>query len=303
MAEITQRDGSWSYEDGRIRIVPGAKAHPVRQVLGEVAVPLAAVAGITFERDRKGGRLRLRLRDGACPVVRAAEGRLPEGADPYRLVVESGREDLAEYVVAEVRQALLLEQIPEGPVERFLLPGPALPVSGGGGDGTAAFDGREVRLTWSWKAKEAKTAQGPVTLSLHDLTGVSWVPAKGMEEGSLRFLTRSGAGKKVAAEHDPHALNLWGLSKKEHTAVLVAAAVLVALAARGEPERTPGALDKAEEAPPELPLPPTPAPQPAPADDPDALLRRLRELGELHRDGVLTDEEFSLAKQAVLRRL
>ncbi|WP_286988830.1 SHOCT domain-containing protein [Thermomonospora sp. CIF 1] len=34
----------------------------------------------------------------------------------------------------------------------------------------------------------------------------------------------------------------------------------------------------------------------------DALLRRLRELGELHRSGVLTDEEFAFAKQAVLRR-
>ncbi|MER6708466.1 SHOCT domain-containing protein, partial [Streptomyces fumanus] len=38
-------------------------------------------------------------------------------------------------------------------------------------------------------------------------------------------------------------------------------------------------------------------------DDHDALLRRLRELGELHRDGVLTDEEFALAKQAVLKRM
>lgn len=295
MAEITQRDGSWSYDDGRIRIVPGAKTHPVRQVLGEVVVPLAAVAGVTFERDRKGGRLRLRPRDGACPVVRAAEGRLPEGADPYRLVVEAGREDLAQYFVEELRNALLLEQIPEGPVERFLLPGPALPVSGGGGDGTAAFDGREVRLTWSWKAKEAKTARGPVTLPLQDLTGVSWVPAKGMEEGALRFFTRGG-GKAVAAEHDPHALNLWGLSKKEHTAVLVAAAVLVALEARGE-ERQPAALTAAEV------QPALPGTSPAPADDPDALLRRLRELGDLHRDGVLTEEEFSLAKQAVLRRL
>jgi hypothetical protein len=33
------------------------------------------------------------------------------------------------------------------------------------------------------------------------------------------------------------------------------------------------------------------------------LLRRLRELGEPHRDGVLTDEEAAAAKQAVLRRL
>jgi hypothetical protein len=50
--------------------------------------------------------------------------------------------------------------------------------------------------------------------------------------------------------------------------------------------------------------PPRPAAVPEPAgDDHDVLLRRLRELGGLHRDGVLTDEEFALAKQAVLKRL
>ena len=35
----------------------------------------------------------------------------------------------------------------------------------------------------------------------------------------------------------------------------------------------------------------------------DAVLRRLAELGELHRTGVLTDEEFATAKQAVISRL
>jgi hypothetical protein len=50
-------------------------------------------------------------------------------------------------------------------------------------------------------------------------------------------------------------------------------------------------------------LPPGAVPSPASGDDHDALLRRLRELGELHRDGVLTDDEFALAKQAVLHRL
>jgi len=38
------------------------------------------------------------------------------------------------------------------------------------------------------------------------------------------------------------------------------------------------------------------------ATDHDSLLRRLRELGELHREGVLTDEEFASAKKAVLAR-
>ncbi|MBP8539492.1 SHOCT domain-containing protein, partial [Streptomyces sp. MK37H] len=30
--------------------------------------------------------------------------------------------------------------------------------------------------------------------------------------------------------------------------------------------------------------------------------RRLRELGDLHQSGILTEEEFTTAKQAVLRR-
>ena len=50
--------------------------------------------------------------------------------------------------------------------------------------------------------------------------------------------------------------------------------------------------------------PTAPAPErPAPEEDHDALLRRLRELGDLHRSGVLTDEEFTMAKQAVLKRI
>jgi hypothetical protein len=42
--------------------------------------------------------------------------------------------------------------------------------------------------------------------------------------------------------------------------------------------------------------------EPASDGDHDTLLRRLRELGELHRDGVLTDEEFVAAKQAILHQ-
>ncbi|MFD6751553.1 SHOCT domain-containing protein, partial [Streptomyces anthocyanicus] len=37
------------------------------------------------------------------------------------------------------------------------------------------------------------------------------------------------------------------------------------------------------------------------SDHHDVLLRRLRELGDLHHDGVLTDEEFARTKAAVLR--
>ncbi|MGW4232673.1 DUF4429 domain-containing protein [Streptomyces sp. NPDC004980] len=285
MADIITRDGSWSFDGDAVRVVPGSKVHPVRQDLGEFAVPLRALAGISFEPDRRGGRLRLRLRTGACPVLRAADGRLKDASDPYQLVVEKDRTGVAEYLVDEVRNALLIEQVPAGPVDRFLLPGPALPVSGGGGDGTASFDGETVRLTWNWKAAESKLSGGAVAFPVSEVTGVRWLPALGLENGWLRFETGRGP-TSGPAKFDPYALELWGLSKKEYATVLVAAAVLARLPETGAAVET---------APAGAAVPP--------ADDHDVLLRRLRELGELHRAGILTDDEFSTAKQAVLKRL
>lgn len=277
MADIISRDGTWGFDGDTVRIVPGSKVHPVRQALGECAVPLQAVAGVSFEPDRKGGRLRLRLRTGACPVLRAADGRLKDASDPYQLLVEKGRTGVAEYLVDEIRNALLIEQVPDGPVDRFLLPGPSVPVSGGGGDGTASFDGEAVRLTWNWKAEESKEAGGPVTLPLAEVTGVRWVPSIGLENGSLRF-DRGGAVSSAPAKFDPYSLELWGLSKREYTAVLVAAAVLVRLPGTAAPAVT--------AAPQEAVAALTPASAPAVARDPDdhdVLLRRLRELGSCTR--------------------
>ncbi|MEV1043716.1 DUF4429 domain-containing protein [Streptomyces sp. NPDC049916] len=295
MAEIIQRDGTWTFDGETVRIVPAGKAHPVRQALGELAVPVQAVAGVSFEPDRKGGRLRLRLRGGACPVLRAADGRLKDAADPYLLTVEKDRTGVAEYFVDEVRNALVIEQVPGTPVDGFLLPGPALPVSGGGGDGTASFDGETVRLTWNWKAEGSKTSAGPSSLPLARIAAVRWLPAIGLENGYLRFEPVDGPSS-APPKHDPYSLELWGLSKKEYTAVAVAAAVLA---------RLPGARAAVAAAAPAPALTKAagPAPDAPPAADHDALLRRLRELGELHRAGVLTDEEFSTAKQAVLRSM
>ncbi|MFD0340535.1 DUF4429 domain-containing protein [Streptomyces sp. NPDC127117] len=320
MAEIIQRDGTWTFDGESVRIVPGRGKgiHPLREGLGECVVPLRALAGISLEPDRKGGRLRLRLREGACPVLRAADGRLKDTADPYQLAVEKDRNGVAEFFVDEVRNALLVEQVPADAVDGFLLPGPAVPVAGGGGDGTASFDGETVRLTWNWKAKEAKTSGGPVSFPVSEVTGVHWVPAIGLENGHLRFVRGGETAPAQAAEYDPYSLDLWGLSKKEYTAVLVAAAVLVRLpGAAGRaagPGGTPVKAGPAEVAAPGIAVPAAPAEvaapgttapaAPAPAgDDHDVLLRRLRELGELHRSGVLTDDEFTAAKQAVLKRL
>jgi hypothetical protein len=295
MAEIIQKDGTWVFDGDTLRLTPGRDKNVglLRRELGELLVPLRALAGISFEQGKKSGRLRLRLRDGADPLLHATGGRLTEPHDPYQLIVDSDRYGVAEYLVDEVRNALLLEQVPSDPVDAYLLTGPSVPLSVSAGDGTASFDGERVRLEWKWQAEDSKSAGGPRTLPLADITAVEWQPSVGLENGHLRFTVRA-APTKMPPKYDPNAVELWGF-KKDPLMALVAAAVQARLP---HPAGTP-ALEGTRPAEHTA----ASAPAPAPEDDHDALLRRLRELGELHRSGVLTDEEFTLAKQAVLRRM
>lgn len=268
---------------------PGARQERelLRRTLGELTVPLGALAGISFEQGKKTGRLRLRLRDGADPLLQATGGKLAEPNDPYQLTVESDRYGVAEYVVDEVRDALLLDQVPADPVDGYLLPGPSVPLSVSAGDGTASFDGEHVRLEWNWKTEDAKAAAGARSIALTDLTTVEWHPAVGLENGYLRFTVR-GAETKAPPKYDPNSVELWGF-KKDPLMALVAAAVQARLP---HPTASPEAAQATEQ-----------SAAIAPEDEHDALLRRLRELGDLHKSGVLTDEEFALAKQAVLKRM
>ncbi|MFC7263423.1 DUF4429 domain-containing protein [Streptomyces lutosisoli] len=288
MAEIIQRDGTWAFDGDALRMTPGRNKNvsPLRTMLGELTVPLGALAGVSFEQGRKTGRLRLRLRDGADPLLQATAGKLAEPNDPYQLTVESDRYGVAEYMVDEIRNALLLDQVPSGPVDSYLLPGPSVPLSASAGDGTASFDGEHVRLEWNWKTEDAKSAAGTRTLALTDITAVEWHPAIGLENGSLRFTVR-GAETKAPPKYDPNSVELWGF-KKDPLMALVAAAVQARL-----PHPTASPAPTGKEPVKELPQ----------EADHDALLRRLRELGDLHKEGVLTSEEFTLAKQAVLKRL
>ncbi|MFI8235882.1 DUF4429 domain-containing protein [Streptomyces sp. NPDC085866] len=293
MAEIIQKDGTWAFVGDALRLTPGRDRNTglLRSTLGEFVVPLGALAGVSFEQGKKSGRLRLRLRDGADPLLHATGGRLAEPHDPYQLTVESDRYGVAEYFADEVRNTLLLDGVSPDPVAEYLLPGPSVPLSASAGDGTAGFDGEQVRLEWNWKTEDAKAATGPRTIPLGEITAVEWQPAAGLENGHLRFTVR-GAPATAPAKYDPNAVELWGF-KRDPLMALVAAAVQARLP---HPSAPPAETDVHPE-PPRL----TKA---SPAeDDHDALLRRLRELGELHRSGVLTDEEFALAKQAVLRRM
>ncbi|MCX3285516.1 DUF4429 domain-containing protein [Streptomyces sp. NEAU-H22] len=292
MAEIIQRDGTWAFDGDTVRITPGLhRSVPLfRQTYGEVAVPLAAVSGVVLEPERRGGRLRLRLREGADPLLQATCGRLPDAADPYRLTVDADRTGVAEYVAEEIRRALLLDRVPKEPVKAYLLPGPPVPVSVRTSDGTVSFDGTRVRIDWADTSERVKRATGPRIIALGDLVRVEWLPHTGDEDGSLRFVTRERALYGLPPEKDPYALDLWGSARRNLLTALVAAAVTARLP---HPSKRTAGGDVGPACCADVPLPAS--------DHHDVLLRRLRELGRLHRDGVLTDEEFALTKAAVLR--
>ncbi|MFD4597053.1 DUF4429 domain-containing protein [Streptomyces sp. NPDC058464] len=295
MAEIIQRDGTWAFDGSTVRITPGRhRSVPLfRQIYGEISVPLEAVSGVVYEPKRKRGRLRMRLREGADPLLQATGGRLPEAADPYRLTVDGDRAGVAEYVVAEIRQSLLLDQVPKEPTKTYLLPGPPVPVSVRSSDGTVSFDGTQVRVDWADTSDRVKRATGPRIIGVGDVVQVEWLPNSGREDGFLRFVTRETVFSKLPAERDPYALDLWGSVRRDLLTALVAAAVTARLP---HPSTRPGTeyadRDRNRAA--------VPGPRRS-GDHHDVLLRRLRELGELHRDGVLTDEEFARTKAAVLR--
>ncbi|MFE6333845.1 DUF4429 domain-containing protein [Streptomyces sp. NPDC057806] len=291
MAEIIQRDGTWAFDGTTVRITPGLHRSVAlfRQTYGEISVPLEAVAGVVFEPERKRGRLRMRLREGADPLLHATGGRLPDPADPYRLTVDVDRAGVAEYVAEEIRRSLLLDQIPNEPTKAYLLPGPPVPVSVRSSDGTVSFDGVRVRIDWADTSGRVKRATGPRIIDLADVAGVEWLPNSGYEDGFLRFVTRETSFSKLPPEKDPYALDLWGSARRDLLTALVATAVTARLP---HPSTRTGV---------EFARRPLAAAVPPPADHHDVLLRRLRELGELHRDGVLTDEEFAMTKAAVLR--
>ncbi|WP_033322803.1 DUF4429 domain-containing protein [Streptomyces yerevanensis] len=294
MAEIIQKDGTWTFDGDALHLTPGRdkSVSLLRKTLGELTVPLGSLAGISFEQGKKSGRLKLRLREGADPLLQATGGKLAEPNDPYQLAVDSDRYGVAEYFVDEIRNALLLDQVPATAVDRYLLPGPSVPLSVSAGDGTASFDGERVRLEWNWKTEEAKAASGPRTLYFADIQSVEWHPAIGLENGCLRFTVR-GAPTKAPPKYDPNSIELWGF-KKDPLMALIAAAVQA---------RLPHPSASVEDRVPTASNAPAQDAEPPAEPDHDALLRRLRELGELHKSGVLTDEEFTLAKQAILKHL
>lgn len=281
---LTGFHAAWEFESDSvlIRYERGIRTPKLFQALGERRIPLAALAGVTLTPGRRGTVvLRAEPRPGADPLMEAADGQLKEGSDPYRLVLPAERATLAEYYADELRDRLT----GTGPADRHLVAAPEPPLRFKAYDGKASFDGTAVRFRWSWTgASSEKWKAGDQSFPVGGLGGVEWRSPE-VFEGHLRLLPReagTASGAAAPPDQDPAAV-VFGLGYGPvHESLPFAAAVLAAVRAAA------------------------PAPVAAVAAarrDPADIAERIRHLGELHRAGLVTDDEFSVKKAELLAEL
>jgi hypothetical protein len=304
---------TWEFEGDSvlIRFGRGIRTPKLFQALGERRIPHEALSTVTVSPGRRGTVvLHARVRPGADPLMDAAAGQLKEGYDPYRLVLPAGRETLAEYYAQELRALLPAGEPGAGvrprPAESHLVAAPEAPLGFKAYDGKASFDGSQVSFRWSWTgASTTKWKAGDQTFRVGDLQGVEWRSPEG-HDGYLRLVRRTsaaGAGpgavragghggaagedadRFAQPDHDPAAVVFGVGYGPVHESLPFAAAVLAAV--RG------GHAARA-------PVPAVAVTGPAEAR---TVAARIRELGELHRAGLVTDEEFTSKKAELLAEL
>lgn len=182
--------------------------------------------------------------------------------------------------------------------------GPAAPLTARADDGTISFDGSRLRLEWTHWASPVKKSAGAQQIALAEVAAVNWAPMTGSRGGFLRFAVHGASPQPV--RDDPACLtwgvvrqNRWGsfASVKTKAKAMGGTTSLLAAAVAARLPHPHASSDATET----RALPPH-AEAAADQREHDALLRRLRELRTMLDEGVLTDEEYTAAQQAVLRR-
>ncbi|WP_418956872.1 DUF4429 domain-containing protein [Streptomyces tritici] len=279
---------TWEFETDAvlIRFERGIRTPRLFQALRERRVPHEALSGVTLTPGKRGTVvLHAVPRPGADPLMEAAAGQLKEGCDPYRLVLPADRETLAEYYADELRPLVAAGAEPS---DGYLVAAPEGPQSFKAYDGRASFDGEgEVAFRWSWTgASSAKWKAGDQAFAVRELSGVEW-RSPDVLDGYLRLLRRDReAGTQPAqADLDPAAV-VFGLGYGPvHESLPFAAAVLAAIREAGTEEPVPAEVTAGARR------------------DPADIAERIRHLGDLHRAGLVTDEEFTTKKRELLAEL
>lgn len=307
---------TWEFDTDSvlIRFERGIRTPRLFQSLRERRVPHAALSSVTLTPGKRGTVvLRAVPRPGADPLLEAAAGQLKDGCDPYRLVLPAERETLAEYYADELRARLGPDA--GEPAERFLVAAPEAPMRFKAYDGRASFDGDRISFRWFWTgASSEKWKAGDQTFPVTELSGVEWRSPEAFEgylrlvprglEGTVPATTEAGGGpgpalctgtdrsaqsvaaRPTRADEDPAAV-IFGLGYGPvHESLPFAAAVLESVRRK---QSAPAAA--------------TTALASGGRRDPADIAERIHHLGELHRAGLVTDDEFSAKKAQLLAEL
>lgn len=313
MSELSGDQGVWRFGEDGVRIEYADKwgVHRLLRAVGACTVPFAAVASVDFHagKGRRKWRLEARLIEGADPFLMSAGAE--DDALPFVLTGPASGALLAEYYADQLRAAadgarLAGSAADPGEVARSLVPG--LPFKAQTMEGEAVFDGETVRLSWPRLMYSAeKWRQKGRILAAERILRAEWQEPGISGYGGVRFLLREDPDVSAALPVYRDTAALTSMTTKEHVRVRLLAAVANAYLASGSaagaaeppgPGGEPAALESA---------PPDRRPEAAGAEaarrDAEEVFRRIRELGRLHEEGLLTAEEFAAKKAELLDRL
>ncbi|MBB3661596.1 hypothetical protein FB384_000500 [Prauserella sediminis] len=296
--ELPGRNATWAFLPDRIEIAYSSSSGIPRLLrrIGQRSVPLAAIARAAVMHGDGAPVLSLRLHPGADPYTEVAAGQLAEDSELYRLELDRGQSDLAEYYAEHIR--LLTEQHATtwSESDGFLLGAEPPPLHLRCFDADAHLDADNLHLRWNADATPEKRAGGDRTYPLADLRDVEWV-RPGAFSGQLSVRVKGESGDRPPAEEDPTTV-LFGLGCGTVADSLPFGASLLAGMRRHAAPASSGALSGGrrtalDAGPQESRL----------ATSVDEIANAIRELGSLKESGLLDDAEFQRKKQELLDRL
>ncbi|MFD7920495.1 DUF4429 domain-containing protein [Streptomyces sp. NPDC059740] len=300
---LTGVNAVWTLDSDsvRIRYARGLRRPKLHQVLGERRIPFEALRDVELSTGRRGTVvLRAEPRPGADPLTDVAGGQLREASDPHRLVLPAEREDAARAFLEQVLAHLGPDA--QAPADHHMVAAPDSPLQFKAYDGKASFDGSAVSFRWFWTgASSAKWTRGDQVFPVTSLSDVEWRSPE-IFTGHLRLIERGAedgrSGTAGRADQDPAAVVFGPGYGMVHESLPFAAAVLQAVRAAG---RARGGEDGDGVA--TAPCRTRTAPAHQTRSDAADIADRIRQLGELHEAGLLTDDEFSTKKAELLAQL
>lgn len=289
--ELVGAGATWVFENDRIDInYSSGLGHPrLLRKLKHRSIPYQAISRATATGGDGNPQLVLHLRPGADPLTEVAAGQLDDDAEPHQLELEPDQQDLANYYADHVNDHCSLNPDAGSPAPRFLVEVDQAPRRLKGFDGEATFDGSAVEFHWHEDASTAKHRSSRRRFPLTEIAGVRWV-RPGLASGHLQLVLH-GETADVSPSDNDHAL-LFGLGYgSTATSLPFAAAVLAAAQAAGSATSA------------GRPALPAAAPHQPDAMSRSEILATIRELGELHQAGIVSQQEFEQKKRELLDRL